>query len=81
MSWEYFRKEERHADGKDHPVMKVAENAETFHMNGAVGDDQVPGDLADDIRHLIDGYRVRGIEQRSAHSLVWGNVTPALRLC
>src|SRR3984893_9847070 len=55
------------ADWENHPVMKVAENAEAFHMDCAVSDGRVPGDLADDVRHLIEGYRVGVIEQRSAN--------------
>jgi hypothetical protein len=40
---------------KDDSVVKLAEDAKGFHMDGAVGDDRVPGGLADNIRHLIEG--------------------------
>jgi hypothetical protein len=54
------------AKRKGHPVMKVAENAEGLHMDGAVGNLRVPGGLANDVGHLIEGDRIGRIEQRAA---------------
>ena len=35
-------------------------------MDGAVGDGRVPGNLANDVGHLSERYRIGVIEQRSA---------------
>ncbi len=51
----------------DDLVVKLAEHAEDFEMNCTVEEGRVPGRLADDIRHLIEGKRVAVIEQRTAH--------------
>ena len=51
---------------KNRPVNKVAENAENFHVNGAVGYVRVPSDFADEIGHLVERERVDRIKQRPA---------------
>src|ERR1019366_5478084 len=40
--------------GKDDSVHKLPEDAKGFHMDGTVGDGRLPGNLADNIGHLIE---------------------------
>ena len=47
----------RTSEGYNRPINKIAVYAEDFHVNGTIGDVRVPGNLADDIGHLIDRQR------------------------
>ena len=58
--------ESGNGDRVDDFVEKLAEDAKGFHMDGAVGDGRLPRNLADNIGHLIERYRIGAIKQRSA---------------